>query len=154
MEGVVELVVYGQFMASLDKRKAYKRKIYGSIALGIIIALIDILFIHSFWTLTTVAFLSQNIILANMALVYISNLLNHSDKYPNLLRFPPFLVSTGLLLYSLTCFFHYVTFDNLLAKNNIHFFFISYLVIEIACAFIYTFLGLAFLCFTRVKRLP
>lgn len=151
MEGVVELVVYGQFMASLDKRKAYKRRVYIAIATGITITIIDILFIHSFWTSTTVAFLSQNIILANMALVYLSNLLSHSDKYPNLFRFPPFLVATGLLLYSLTCFFHSVTFDNLLAKNNYHFFMIAYLVNEMGCAFIYTFLGLAFLRFTRVK---
>ena len=153
LEGIVELLVYGQFMASLEKQKQYKRRMYLAVVICLLITLIDIFFIHSFWTLATVAISAQNIILATMAFVYLYNLFNHSDEYPYLLSFPPFLVAIGLLLYSLTGYLYSATFDSLLAKNNYHFFMIAHFVCEISCVFIYTFLGISFLCFTRSKKL-
>ena len=152
LEGVIELLVYGQFMASLDERKKYKKRVYMAIAIGLFITLIDIFFIHSFWTVATVASASQSIILATMAFVYLYNLFKHSDEYPYLLLFPPFLAAMGLLLYSLANYFYFASFDNLLVKNNYHFFPIAHLICEMACLFIYVFLGLAFLCFTRVEK--
>ena len=151
LEGLIELVVYGQFMASLDERKQYKTRMYMAVTIGIAITLIDIFFIHSFWTLATTAIVAQNIILATMSFVYLYNLLNHTDEYPYLLSFPPFLVATGLFLYSLTSYFYYASFDNLLAKNNHQFFMIAHLICEISCLYIYTFLSIAFICFARVK---
>ena len=153
LERVIELLVYGQFMASLDERKKYKKRVYMAIAIGLLITLIDIFFIHSFWTVTTIANSSQSIILATMAFVYLYNLFSHADEYPYLLLFPPFLASMGLLLYSLACYFYFAPFDNLLVKNNYHFYPIAHLICEMACLFIYVFLGLAFLCFTRIKKL-
>jgi hypothetical protein len=90
---------------------------------------------------------------AALAFIYLVSLFNHADEYPDLLRFPPFLATIGLLLYSLTSYFYYATFDILLAKNNYQFFMIAHLIAEVGCAFIYTFLGFAFLCFTRVKKI-
>lgn len=153
LEGIVELLVYGQFMTSLDERKPHKNRVRIAVALGLLITLIDIFFIHSFWTLATIAIIAQNIILAALAFIYLVSLFNHADEYPDLLRFPPFLATIGLLLYSLTSYFYYATFDILLAKNNYQFFMIAHLIAEVGCAFIYTFLGFAFLCFTRVKKL-
>jgi hypothetical protein len=153
IEGIVELVVYGNFMASLDKRKAYRKKVYFAVAVGIAIALADILFIHSFWTLATTSILAQNIILASLVCIYFYNLFNNPNEYHDLLRFPPFLATLGLLLYSLANLFYYATFDYLLTKNNYHFFMIAHWAIEISCGFIYTLLGISFLCFSRTRKL-
>ncbi|SIR88638.1 hypothetical protein SAMN05421821_114134 [Mucilaginibacter lappiensis] len=153
LEGIIELLVYGQFMASLDERKRHKKRVYMAVAIGLVISLIDIFFIHTFWTVATIAFSSQSIILATMAFVYLYNLFSHADEYPYLLRFPPFLAAIGLLLYSLASYFFFASFDNLLVKNNYHFYPIAYLIHEMGCLFIYVFLGLAFLCFTRFKKL-
>ncbi|MEZ2335911.1 hypothetical protein AB6735_09750 [Mucilaginibacter sp. RCC_168] len=151
LEGIIELVVYGQFIASLDKGKQYKMRVYMAVVIGIAITLIDIFFIHSFWTLGTTAIIAQNIILATMSFIYLYNVISHADEYPHLLIFPPFLVATGLLLYSLTSYFYYASFDNLLAKNNHQFFMIAHLVCEISCLYIYTFLSIAFICFARTQ---
>jgi hypothetical protein len=153
LEGIVELAVYGWFMASLDKRKAYRKRVYITVATGIIISLIDIFFIQSFWTLSTLAILLQNIILGTLVCVYFYNLLYNSDEYPDLLRFPPFLTTVGLLLYSLANLFYYGTFDYLMAQKNYHLFMLAHLVCEISCIFIYSLLGAAFLCFSRTKKL-
>ena len=154
LEGIIELVVYGQFIASLDKGKQYKMRVYMAIVIGIAITLIDIFFIHSFWTLATTAIIAQNIILATMSFVYLYNLISHKNEYPYLLTFPPFLVATGLFLYSLTSYFYYASFDSLLVKNNHQFFMIAHLVCEISCLYIYTFLSIAFICFARAESHP
>jgi hypothetical protein len=153
LESFIELIVYGQFMASLDARKNYKTRIYIATTIGVIITFIDIFFIHGLWNLATVAMVAQSIMLTCMACVYLYNLFNYSDEYPDLLRFPPFLIAIALLFYSSVNYFFFAPFDNLLAKYNAHLFGIAYLAHEIGIIFLYTFLGLAFLCFLRAKKL-
>ena len=153
IEGIIELVVYGYFMASLDKRKPYRRRVYIAVAIGIILSLIDIIFIHDFWTFASIAIMIQNIILATLVCIYYYNLINNLGEYPDLITFPPFLAATGLLLYSLSGFLYNTTFDYFAYQKNYPFLKTMLIVQEISIAFIYTFLGISFLCFLRTKRL-
>src|ERR1700712_2045304 len=58
-EGIVELMLYAPFIASLDKRKLYKKKVYCITVAGILISLIDIIFIQGFYKLATIAIVLQ-----------------------------------------------------------------------------------------------
>ncbi|MDB5003441.1 MAG: hypothetical protein JWQ34_1666 [Mucilaginibacter sp.] len=152
-EEIVELAVYGRFMASLDKRKTYRNKVYITIAAGIIISLIDVFFIQGFWSLGTIAIVLKNTILAVLVCIYYYNLLNNADDYPDLLGFPPFLATMGLLLYSLANFFYFAFFDYLVRKNNYVFLKLAQVIPQIGCILIYLLLSISFLCFLRTKKL-
>jgi heme A synthase len=153
LEGIIELVVYGYFMASLDKRKPYKKKVYIAVAAGIVITLVDIFFIHGFWMLGTTAIIAQNIIQAVLVFNYYYNLIHNLDEYPDLISYPPFLAATGLLLYSLANCFYFTTFDYLAYKKDYQYPMIVQVIHEISNVFLYTLLGVAFLCFLRTKKL-
>lgn len=150
---ILEFIVYGYFLASLDKREAYRKTVYIAVAAGIAIAIIDISFIHGFWALATWYIVSRAIILIVLISIYYYNLLRKVDNYPNLLSYPPFLITIGLLFYSFANLFFFGTFDYLLAKNNQHLFIIADFVNQISGGFVYSLLGIAFLCFSRTKKL-
>lgn len=152
-EGMIELVVYGRFVASLDKRKAYRTKVYMAIAAGIVITFIDIFFFQGFWTPNTIAIALQNTILTTLVCIYYYNLLNNSDEYPDLLKFPPFFATMGLLLYSLTSFFYNVFFSYMVSVKSYRFFIVARIINEISCVAIYSLLAISFLCFLRMKKL-
>jgi len=152
-EGIVELVVYGWFMASLDKRKQYRKKVYITVAAGIVITFVDMFFIQGFWNLGTIAIVIQNTILATLVCIYYHNLLNNNDEYLNLLRYPPFYATIGLLFYSLANFFYYAVFSYMLYKNNYYFYILARVITDIGCIFIYSLLAVSFLCFSRTKKL-
>jgi hypothetical protein len=153
IEEMVELVVYGQFMASLDKRKAYRQKVYIAISACVIIAIADMFFIQGFWALNTVAIVIQKTTLTILVCIYYYNLLNNSDEYPDLLNFPPFFATMGLLLYSLTNFFYFAFFSYMIYVKNYHFFIVARVISEISCVFIYSLLAISFLCFLKTKKL-
>ena len=151
-EAILELGVYGRFMASLDKRRTYRIKVYIAIAVCIAIALINIFFIQGFWALNTISLVLQNTLVATLVCIYYYNLLNNSEEYPDLLRFPPFFATVGLLLYSLTNFFYYAFFSYMLSVKNYHFFIVARVISEISNVFLYTLLAISFLCFLRTKK--
>jgi hypothetical protein len=153
VEVIIELAVYGWFMASLDKRKAYRKKVHIAVAASIAITLVDIFFIQGFWSLSTIAIILKNTLLAILVCVYYYNLLNNVNEHQDLLNFPPFLVTVGLLLYSLTNFFFYAFFNYLVYRNNYHFLKLAQVIPQISCIFIYSPLGVAFLCFLRPRKL-
>lgn len=153
LEQVIELVVYGYFLASLDKRKTYQKTVYIATAIGLLISIIDIFFIHGLWAHATIFIVSKNIILATLVCIYFYWLLSKADECPDLLRYPPFLATLGLLLYSLANLFYWGTFDYMLAKNNQELFSITHFAVEISSGFIYSLLGIAFLSFSRTKRM-
>ena len=153
LESLLEFLVYGRFMASLDKRKAYKRKVYITVAAGIIITFVDIFFIHGFWMLGTVAIIIQNMIRAVLVFNYYYSLVNSLDDYPDLISYPPFLATTGLVVYSLVNCFYFITFDYLVYRKNYTFPMTVYIIHELSCVFLYSLLGVSFLCFLRPKKL-
>ena len=158
-EGMIELAVYGQFMASLDKRKAYRRKIYIATVTGIVLILADIIFLHGFWMLATTSFVVQNMIQAALVFNYYYNLLHNMDdyEYPNLITFPPFLAATGLLVYSVVNCFYFIPFDFVVYQKSSPFlisaFTTTYVIHQISITFLNTLLGVSFLCFLRPKKL-
>lgn len=152
-EGIIEMIVFGQFMASLDKRKAYRKKVYIAIAAGIVLTLIDMFFIQGFWTLGTIAIVVQNTILATLVCIYYYNLINNSDEYLDLLSYPPFYATIGLLFYALTNFFYYAFFSYMMYVNNYHFYLVAKVICDVGCIFLYSLLAVSFLCFSRTKKL-
>ena len=152
-EGMIELAVYGQFMASLDKRKAYRRKVYIATITGIVVILADIVFLHGFWKLATAAFTIQNIIQAVLVFSYYYNLLHNMNDYPDLITHPPFLAATGLLVYSVVNCFYFTTFDFVVYQKRYPFPMTVITIHEISITFLYTLLGVSFLCFLRPKKL-
>jgi hypothetical protein len=153
LEGIVELGVFGWFIASLDKRKLYRKKVYLVVAAGSVITLIDMFFIQGFWNLGTIAIVIQNTILATLVCIYYHNLINNTDEYLDLLRYPPFYATIGLLFYALANFFYYAVFSYMLYKNNYHFYILARVITDIGCVFIYSLLAVSFLCFSRTKKL-
>jgi hypothetical protein len=153
LEGIVELFVYGRFMASLDKRKQYRKKVYIAVAAGTVITLIDMFFIQGFWNLGTIAIVIQNGILATLVCIYYHNLINNTDEYLDLLRYPRFYATIGLLFYALTNFFYYAVFSYMLYKNNYNFYILARVFTDLGCVFIYSLLAVSFLCFSRTKKL-
>ncbi|HMG11480.1 MAG TPA: hypothetical protein VK609_23355, partial [Mucilaginibacter sp.] len=151
-EGIIELIVFGQFMASLDKRKAYRRKVHIAIAAGIAITLID-MFIQGFWTYGTIAIVFQNTIIATLVCIYYYNLINNSDEYLDLLSYPPFYATIGLLFYSLANFFFYAFFSYMMYVKNYHFYMVAKVICDMGCVFLYSLLAVSFLCFSRTKKL-
>ncbi|MDR6941925.1 hypothetical protein J2W55_001767 [Mucilaginibacter pocheonensis] len=152
-EGIIELTIYGWFMASLDKRRSYRKKVYMAIVAGIAITLIDIFLIQGFWTLATISIVVQNTILATLVCIYYYNLVNNSDEYLDLLSYPPFYTTIGLLFYTLTNFFYYAFFSYMLYVKNYHFYMVAKVICDIGCVFIYSLLAVSFLCFSRTKKL-
>jgi hypothetical protein len=153
IEGIIELIVLGHFIASLDKRKAYRRKVHIALAAGVVLTLIDIFFIQGFWTLGTIAIVLQNTILAILVCIYYYNLINNSDEYLDLLSYPPFYATIGLLFYSLTNFFYYAFFSYMMYVKNYHFYMVAKVICDIGCVFLYSLLAVSFLCFSRTKKL-
>lgn len=153
IEGLIELTVLGYFMASLDKRIAYRRKVYGVIIAGVIFSIIDIFFIQGFWTLGTIGIVLQNTILAILVCIYYYTLINSSDEYLDLLSYPPFYATIGLLFYSLTNFFYFAFFSYMAYTKNYHFFLVARVICDIGCIFLYSLLAVSFICFSKTKKL-
>jgi hypothetical protein len=149
LESIIELAVYGYFIASLDKRKTYRKKVHIAVIACLIITFIDIFFIQGFWTLCTIGIVLKNALLAILVCSYYYNLLNNADDYPNLITFPPFLATMGLLMYTLGNFFYFAFFDYLVNKNNDLFSKLSGIFPIIGCIFLYSLLTLSFLCFLK-----
>ena len=153
MEGIVELVVYGRFMASLDKRRLYRKRVYTAVVAGSVITLIDMFFIQGFWNLGTIAIVLQNTLIATLVCIYYHNLINNTDEYLDLLRYPPFYATIGLLFYSLANFFYFAVFSYMQYKNNYNFYILARVITDIGCIFIYSLLAVSFLCFSKTKKL-
>jgi hypothetical protein len=153
LEGIVELAVLGYFIPSLDKRASYRKKAYAFVIAGIAFSFVDFFFIQGIWQLNTIAIVLQNTILAILVCVYYYNLINNTDDHLDLLHYPPFYATIGLLFYSLTNFFYYAVFSYMVYKNNYEFYILARVLTDLGCIFIYSLLAVSFLCFLRTKKL-
>jgi hypothetical protein len=153
LENIIELAVYGYFMASLYKGTTHRKKVYIAVIACLVITVIDIFFIQGFWTLCTIGVVLKNALLAILVCSYYYSLLNNSDDYPDLITFPPFLATMGLLMYSLGNFFYYAFFDYLVHSKNHGFAILALVIPQIGCIFLYSLLTLSFLCFLKRGKL-
>jgi hypothetical protein len=152
LEGILELGVYGYLIPSFDKRKTYRKKAYLFVAAGILFSFIDYFFLQGIWHLNTIAFVLQYSIVAILVCLYYFNLVKNSDEYLDLLSYPPFYTTVGLLLYSLASFFYYCFFSYMVYKNNFHFYILAKVMPTISSLILYTLLGVSFICFSRTKK--
>ncbi|WP_183561829.1 hypothetical protein [Mucilaginibacter sp. SP1R1] len=152
LEGILELTLYGLFIASLHKKKAYRNRVYMVTLAGALLSLIDIVFIQGFWKLATIAMLIQNSILVVLVCIYFYSLFNDDDENLNLITHPPFLVATGILFTSLGCFFYYATFSYMIYRNNYHFYILAKVLPSISSLIFNSLLTFAFICFARAKK--
>jgi hypothetical protein len=153
LEGLVDFVVFSVFIASLDKRKGYKKKIYILICIIVLLSFVDIFFIQGFWKRFTIAIVVHGLFILSLICIYYHNLLEEAQEQLFLLKHPPFLVATGLLFYYLSITFYYSFFSYMVYKNNYHFYILAYTVVGISNLLLNSLLIYAFLCFSKTKKL-
>jgi hypothetical protein len=150
LEGMIEFVLFTNFISSLDNRASYKKKVHILVAVIILLSFIDIFFIQGFWKRATIAVVLQSLFILVLICNYYYNLLEEAAEHMVLLKHPPFLVTTGLLFYFLSNTFYYSCFSYMVYKNNYHFYILAG---SISNLLLNSLLIYAFLCFSKTKRL-
>jgi hypothetical protein len=153
-EGLIEVTFYSRFIASLDKRTSYRKKVTYLLLIVLIISFIDMLFIQGIFSGNTIAGVVQCSFLAILICIYYYNLINNSDEYLDLIHYPPFLATIGILFYTIATVFYQAAFSYMVYKNNYQFYIIYKVVTNGTCVILYSMLSAAFICqYRKTKQL-
>ncbi len=145
LESILETIVYARFISSLDKRKSYRKKVHIALFIIVLFSFIDMAFIQGFFMLNTIAMVLQNSMLTVLVCLYYSNLINNVNENLDIVRYPPFWATAGILFYALAFIFFHVAFSYMAYKQNYHFFILAQVIPDIACLILYSLLSVAFI---------
>lgn len=144
-ESIIEIIIYSRFLASLDKRKEYRKKIDIALFIVVVFSFIDMLFIQGFFAMNTIAMVFQYCLLTILVCLYYSHLINNVDESLDIIRYPPFWATAGILFYALAFIFYHIAFSYMVYKQNYHFYLLALVIPNIACLILYSLLSIAFI---------
>jgi len=148
----MEFILFTYFITTLDDRTPYKKKVYYITAFIILFSLIDMFLIQGFWKKNTISIVIHGLFILSLIFVYYHNLLEEAREHLNLLKYPPFLATTGLLFYFLALTFYYSFFSYMVYKNNYHFYILAYTIPGISNLILNSLLCYAFICFRHAPK--
>ena len=145
LESIIEVVIYTRFISTLDKRKPYRKNVRLVLFIIVFFSFIDMIFIQGFFMLNTIAMVLQYSMLTVLVCLYYFNLINNVDENLDIIRYPPFWATAGILFYALAFIFYHVAFSYMAYKHNYHFFILAQVIPNIACLILYSLLSVAFI---------
>jgi len=145
LESIIEIIIYSRFLASLDKRKEYRKKINIALCIIVVFSFIDMLFIQGLFMMNTIAMVFQYCLLTILVCLYYFNLINNVDESLDIIRYPPFWAAAGILFYALAFIFYHIAFSYMVYKQNYHFYILAHVIPNIACLILYSLLSTAFI---------
>jgi hypothetical protein len=148
-EEILEFSLFTYFMTSLANNVKYKKRVYFSAGIIIILSMIDMLFIQGIWKLNTLAMVLQSLFILTLISIYYRRILDEAEEGLDLIKHPPFLVVTGFLFYLLGKSFFYICFSYMAYKNNYDFYILSATMPGLANLLLNFLLIYAFLCVKR-----
>jgi hypothetical protein len=150
---LTEFILFTYLMTSLAKRASYKKKVYLFAVIVILLSFIDMFFVQGIWKLNTIALVLQDLFILTLIYTYYHDLLKEATEGLVLLKYPPFLVVTGLLFYFLSKSLFYSCFSFMVYKNNYHFYILAATIPGLSNLLLNSILIYAFLCFSKTKKL-
>jgi hypothetical protein len=145
LETIIEIIIYSRFISSLDKRKQYRKNVRIVLIIIVLFSFIDMIFIQGFFMLNTIAIVFQYSMLTVLVCLYYFNLINNVDESLDIIRYPPFWATAGILFYTLAFLFFYIAFGYMAYKKNYQFFILARVIPNIACLILYSLLSVAFI---------
>jgi len=145
LESIIEIIIYTRFISSLDKRKQYRKNVRLLLFIIVLFSFIDMIFIQGFFMMNTIAMVFQYSMLTVLVCFYYFNLINNVDENLDIMRYPPFWATAGILFYALAFMFYHVAFSYMVYKQNYHFFILARVIPNIACLILYSLLSIAFI---------
>jgi len=154
VEELIEFVLFTYFMTSLVNRTLYKNKVYRFAFVLFLFSLINMGFIQGVWRFNTISMTLQGLFILTLICIYYYNLFDEAPENINLIKHPPFLVSTGLLFYYLAKSFYYICYSYMAYKNNYHFYLIAKTIPATSNILLNSLLIYAFLLIAKTKKPP
>ncbi|NHA07767.1 hypothetical protein G7092_28470 [Mucilaginibacter sp. HC2] len=145
LESIIETIIYTHFISALDKRKPYRKKVHIALFIIVLFSFIDMAFIQGFFMLNTIAMVLQNSMLTVLVCLYYFNLINNIDEKLDIVRYPPFWATAGILFYALSFMLYHVAYSYMAYKQNYHFLILATVIPDIACLILYSLLSVAFI---------
>jgi hypothetical protein len=154
LEDILLFSFFTAFILSFNKRPKFRKPVYETAGIIILLSLIDIFWIQGFWKRATAAIVVQNIFLIWLVCNYYYRLLNDdSDEYIELITHPPFLALTGIFFYYLAMTFYYSCFSYMAYRRNYDFYLIAATLLNLTTFALNFLFSLAFICSLRKNRL-
>jgi hypothetical protein len=150
---LTEFILFTYLMTSLAKRVSYKKTVYLFAVVVILLSFIDMAFVQGIWKLNTIALVLQDLFILTLIYIYYHDLLKEATEGLVLLKYPPFLVVTGLLFYFLSKSLFYSCFSFMVYKNNYHFYILAATIPGLSNLLLNSILIYAFLCFSKTDKL-
>jgi len=145
LESIIEIIIYTRFISALDKRKQYRKNVRIVLFIVVLFSFIDMIFIQGFFMLNTIAMVIQYSMLTVLVCLYYFNLMNNVDENLDIIRYPPFWATAGILFYALAFIFYHVAYSYMAYKQNYQFFLLAQVIPNIACLILYSLLSVAFI---------
>lgn len=152
LEGLLELVLFTYFLASLVRSEKYRKTVYRLLPIPLLFSLIDIIYIQGFFNRATIAIVIQGLFLLALICVYYRSLFKEADESLNLFTHPPFLAATGFLFFFLSNTFFYACFSYMIFKSNYHFYLLAASIPGISNLLLNALLIRSFLCAKNNSR--